>query len=258
MNASAQALRYAASPLLRVRRWGFVRHSGVGADQCGRVRRNPFSPLPFARTPSLPAGEDTDAAIYIHLIRSGFGRGAPSRESESNAKTKAKIIKWIPAFAGMTAICGFRIVGVRHICLTVCPPVFVWQAPPMETLTTEENFKSTPPLRGSGFPRGKPDRSRAFFAKADAVGGKMRLLPLRIIPPTESLSGLRPQLFVGLPEEERPTLKGGVNPLSSGLFNLPCQGIKAPPPTPPCQGGMKRRRPPPVEGLLFFLAPSSM
>ena len=29
-------------------------------------------------------------------------------------------------------------------------------------------------------------------------------------PPTESLAGLRPQLFVGLPEEERPTLKGGV------------------------------------------------
>ncbi len=59
---------------------------------------------PFARTSSLPTGEDTDAAIYICLIRSGFGRDAPSRESESNAKTKAKIIKWIPAFAGMTVV----------------------------------------------------------------------------------------------------------------------------------------------------------
>ena len=57
----------------------------------------------FARTLSLPTEEDTDAAIYIRLIRSGFGRGAPSRESEPNAKTKAKIIKWIPAFAGMTS-----------------------------------------------------------------------------------------------------------------------------------------------------------
>ena len=47
-------------------------------------------PWSFAWTSSLPAGEDADAAIYIHLIRSGPGRGAPSRESESNAKTKAK------------------------------------------------------------------------------------------------------------------------------------------------------------------------
>ncbi len=40
---------------------------------------------------SFPAGEDTDTAIYIRLIRLGFGCGAPSRKSESNAKTKAKI-----------------------------------------------------------------------------------------------------------------------------------------------------------------------
>ena len=59
---------------------------------------------PFARSSSLPTGEDTDAAIYIRLIRSGFGCRAPSRESESNAKTKTKIIKWIPAFAGMTVV----------------------------------------------------------------------------------------------------------------------------------------------------------
>ncbi len=47
-------------------------------------------------------------------------------------------------------------------------------------------------LRGSGFPRGKPDRSRAFFAKADAVGGEMRFIAIPDIPPTESLTGLRP------------------------------------------------------------------
>ena len=46
---------------------------------------------------SPPDREDTDAAIYIHLIRSGLGRGAPSREPEANAKMKAKTIKWIPA-----------------------------------------------------------------------------------------------------------------------------------------------------------------
>ena len=63
---------------------------------------------PFARTLSLPTEEDTDAAIYIRLIRSGFGRGVPSREPESNAKTKAKIIKWIPAFAGMTVVFPHR------------------------------------------------------------------------------------------------------------------------------------------------------
>ena len=31
-----------------------------------------------------------NAAIYIRLIRSGFGSGVPFRESESNAKTKIK------------------------------------------------------------------------------------------------------------------------------------------------------------------------
>ena len=67
-----------------------------------------FCLWPFAWTSLLPAGEDTDAAIYIHLIRSGLGRGVPSRESESNAKTKAKIIKWIPAFAGMTVVFPHR------------------------------------------------------------------------------------------------------------------------------------------------------
>ena len=55
---------------------------------------------------------------------------------------------------------------------------------------TEEQDVSqfTPPLRGSR-------RSRAFFAKADAVGGEMRFIAIPDIPPTESLTGLRPLLF---------------------------------------------------------------
>ncbi len=44
-------------------------------------------------------------------------------------------------------------------------------------------------------------------------GVKCVLLPFRIIPPTSSLSGLRPQFTVGLPRG-RPTLKGGVILLS--------------------------------------------
>ena len=44
---------------------------------------------PLGWTASLPTGGDTDAS-YIRLIRSGFGHGASSRESESNAKTESK------------------------------------------------------------------------------------------------------------------------------------------------------------------------
>ena len=102
----------------------------------------------FTRTSSLPSVEDTDAAIYIRLIRSGFGRGAPSRESESNAKTKAKIIKWIPAFAGMTVV--FRIEGLFHQPQNGRAR---WSAP-----TENESFK----LENSPFPVGKQP-SRAEF-----------------------------------------------------------------------------------------------
>ncbi len=85
-------------------------------------------------------------------------------------------------------------------------------------------LKFTPPLR-VWLPEGKARRgSRAFCAKADSVGGKMRFIAIRIIPPTESLSGLRPQLFVGLPEEERPTLKGGVISFTSAGGDKPLKG----------------------------------
>ena len=65
-------------------------------------------------------------------------------------------------------------------------------------------------------------------------GVKCVLLPFRIIPPTSSLSGLRPQFTVGLPEEDRPTLKGGVNfkgvraskIASREFFNSPLTGGK--------------------------------
>ena len=80
----------------------------INADRGGRDCPESICLWPFARMSSLPAGEDTDAAIYTRLIRSGFGRSAPSRELESNAKTKAKIIKWIPAFAGMTVVVPHR------------------------------------------------------------------------------------------------------------------------------------------------------
>ena len=86
--------------------------SSVGIDHCRHSgeSRNPFCLClwPFARTSSLPDGEDTDTAIYIHLIRSGLECGTPSRDSKSNTNTKAKIIKWIPAFAGMTVVFPHR------------------------------------------------------------------------------------------------------------------------------------------------------
>ncbi len=63
------------------------------------LSRNPFSPLSLALRPDVlaPGRGRYGRPIYIRLIRSGSGRGAPTSESESNAKTKAKIIKWIPA-----------------------------------------------------------------------------------------------------------------------------------------------------------------
>ena len=78
--------------------------------------------------------------------------------------------------------------------------------PPRRSLFTDKNIKSTPPLRGSGFPLGKPDRSRAFFAKADAVGGGL-------------LCGMSPHRFgFGfIPSPHRLPLKGGVKPLLSSL-----------------------------------------
>ena len=36
-------------------------------------------------------------------------------------------------------------------------------------------------------------------------------MPQKKTPPTDSVSGLHPHLIIGLPEKERPTLKGGVN-----------------------------------------------
>ena len=90
--------------LLRVRRSGGLRGARRVFDRHSGESRNPFLRLclwPFAWTSSLQSGEDRTPP-YIRFIRSGFGHGALSRESDSNAKTKAKIIKWIPAFAGMT------------------------------------------------------------------------------------------------------------------------------------------------------------
>ena len=43
--------------------------------------------------------------------------------------------------------------------------------PPGSDFGCAHAFDFTPPLRGSGFPRGKPDRGRAVCAKADVVGG---------------------------------------------------------------------------------------
>ena len=63
-----------------------------------------------------------------------------------------------------------------------------------EPLPFAERSTTTPPLR-VGLPEGKAQRrGRAVCAKADSVGGKTRLLPFRIIPPTGSLAGLRPYL----------------------------------------------------------------
>ena len=102
------------------------------------------------------------------------------------------------------------------------------------------------------------------------------LSPFRIIPPTESLSGLRPQLFVGLPEEERPTLKGGVivgcsargkccllfrrlhtlNHESRPFSTAPLRGDN--PPYPPLTGGQEKANPPqPGEGASPFCIPLS-
>ena len=86
--------------------------------------------------------------------------------------------------------------------------------------------KITPPLRGSGFPRGKPDRSRAVYAKADAVGGHATE---KLPPPTRLRASPLPR---------RLPLKGGVNvkffsverDLHRGrtpsFSTVPCQGDK--------------------------------
>ena len=61
----------------------------------------------------------------------------------------------------------------------------------------------TPPLRGSGFPRGKPDRSRAVCAKADVGGGTVLS---NKTPPTESAFTCRFGFLVWLsPREARPS-----------------------------------------------------
>ncbi len=75
-------------------------------------------------------------------------------------------------------------------------------------------------------------RGRAFCAKADSVGGKMRYIATPNYTPHQLACGLRPCLVVGLPEEERPTLKGGVNfktiegslPTEKGFFNSSEEG----------------------------------
>ena len=84
-------------------------------------------------------------------------------------------------------------------------------------MTGETNVGITPPLR-VWLPEGKARRgSRAFFAKADAVGGKMRFIAIPNYTPHRFACGLAP-LAHRLP------LKGGVNPLSSDFFNSPLKG----------------------------------
>ena len=79
--------------------------------------------------------------------------------------------------------------------------------PPPGGVATPLNF--TPPLRGSGFPRGKPDRGRAVCAKADVVGGEMRFIATPNHTPHRIAFGLTPSAL------RWPSRGGKANPQGS-------------------------------------------
>ena len=93
--------------------------------------------------------------------------------------------------------------------------------PDLSYVTDRRERKITPPLR-VWLPEGKARRgSRAFCAKADSVGGKMRFIASPNYTPHRIAFGLTPSaLRLAFPSGSQ-TLKGGVNSFLIRTFSTP-------------------------------------